>query len=72
MDILIALNNVEVLFLPPNTTSKIPPMDAEIIASIKVRYSGAQMERAVDLADEAVSDIYKICILSAMYALKHV
>ena len=32
-----SLSNVEVIFLPPNTTSKLQPLDAGIIASLKLR-----------------------------------
>lgn len=61
-----ALCNVVVTFLPPNTTSKIQPMDAGIIAAVKVRYRKMHMERALDAIDESIKDIYKIDQLSAM------
>eukprot|EP00171_Calliarthron_tuberculosum_P021816 IDg21816t1 len=68
-----SLSNVELVFLPPNTTSKLQPWDAGIIASMKVHYRRFQMERALDLAEEeSVLDIYKVEILSAMLALKRV
>lgn len=63
-------NCVTVLFLPPDTTQKIQPLDAGIIASVMVRYLNIQMERAVDIIDENVQNIYKVDILSAMRALK--
>ena len=34
----LTLENVEVYFLPPNTTSKLQPMDAGIIMSFKKHY----------------------------------
>lgn len=36
------LDNVEVLFLPPNTTSRLQPLYAGIIAAIKARYRKSQ------------------------------
>lgn len=66
------LHNVEVIFLPPNTTSKIQPMDAGVIASVKARYRSAQMERAVDLIDEDLTNVYKVDILTAMRILKRI
>lgn len=67
------LNNVEVLFLPPNTTAHIQPCDAGIIASMKVRYRMFQMERALELCEEEVSkEIYKVDVLSAMLAMKRI
>lgn len=60
------LSNVEVCVLPPNSTSKLQPLDAGIIASMKMRYRLRQMKRAVDLANVDENDIYKINILTAM------
>lgn len=64
------LSNVTVKFLPPNTTSKIQPLDAGIIASLKLRYRAFQLERALDLIDQDVKAIYKVDILSAMFMVK--
>lgn len=64
--------NVTVIFLPPNSTSKVQPMDAGIIAAMKVKYRRYQMERALDLAEEDVLNIYKVDILSAMRAFKRI
>lgn len=66
------LNNVEVIFLSPNNTSEIPPIDAGARAFVKIRYLCSQVERAVDMDDEEVRKIYKIYILSVMPALKTV
>ena len=41
------LTHVEVLFLPPNTTSKIQPLDAGIIASFKGHYRLHHYQRAI-------------------------
>lgn len=61
-----ALQNVKVSFLPPNTTSRLQPLDAGIIAALKMRYRKKQMEYAVDQLDVGATDIYKVDILLAM------
>uniref|UniRef100_H3GYN9 HTH CENPB-type domain-containing protein n=1 Tax=Phytophthora ramorum TaxID=164328 RepID=H3GYN9_PHYRM len=43
-----SLTNVEVAFLPPNTTSKRQPLDAGIIASFKRHYRQRQVQHALD------------------------
>lgn len=60
------LDNIDIQFLPPNTTSKLQPLDAGIIAAMKKRYRKRQMEHAVDLLDVGVLNIYKNDILTAM------
>lgn len=67
------LQNVELYFLPPNTTSKIQPCDAGIIATLKMRYRNYQMDRALDMAeDENIANIYKVDVLSAMQAFNRI
>lgn len=39
------LNAVEVLFLPPNTTAMLQPMDQGVIANLKVHYRHRVVER---------------------------
>lgn len=70
MESLPEMENVRVVFLPPNTTSKVQPMDAGIIASMKVKYRRYQMDRALGLSEEHIRDIYKLDILTAMKAFK--
>lgn len=43
-----ALNNVVEIFLPPNSTSKIQPIDENIISSAKVRYRISQVDLEID------------------------
>lgn len=64
------LDNVEVVFLPPNTTSKLQPLDAGIIAALKVRYRKWQYERALDYMDAKVENIYKVDQLTSMKAMR--
>ncbi len=55
------LNNLEVLFLPPNTTSCVQPLDAGAISAIKRNYRRCQVRQALDLAeDQNGSNLYKI------------
>eukprot|EP00644_Phytophthora_capsici_P016888 jgi/Phyca11/125620/e_gw1.59.230.1 len=65
------LQNVKIHFLPPNTTSKLQPLDAGIIAALKRRYRHRQLQHALDL-EEAGNDgnIYAIDHLLAMKWLK--
>lgn len=72
IDSMPSLSHVEIQFLPPNTTSKLQPLDAGIIAAMKTRYRVLQMERALDLVDENVRNIYKVDILTAMRWVKRV
>src|SRR5436190_3783859 len=58
--------NIEILPLPPNTTSKLQPMDAGIIAAFKRHYRRKQMAHALDLADAGVTNPYKVTQLQAM------
>lgn len=60
------LENVQIMFLPPNTTSVLQPMDAGIIATLKTRYRKLQYERALDIMEESNTNIYKIDQLLAM------
>lgn len=63
-----ALANIEVKFLPPNTTSRLQPMDAGIIASLKRRYRTLQYNRVLDALDVpgVENNLYKIDQLTAM------
>ena len=47
-----SLDNVKVVFLPPNTTSRLQPMDAGVIANFKVKYRAMHLQRIVDFFDE--------------------
>ena len=66
IDTLPELDHVEVVFLSPNTTSKLQPLDAGIIASLKANYRRRQLERAVDLIDINIKDLYSVEQLMAM------
>ena len=63
------LTNVKIHMLPPNTTPVLQPMDAGIIAALKLNYREKQMDRAVDLIEEDEDyegDTYAVDQLQAM------
>ena len=45
---------VEIVFLPANTTSLIPPMDAGIIPSLKQLYRKLVIHRLLDFMEEII------------------
>ncbi|PXF48371.1 Tigger transposable element-derived protein 6 [Gracilariopsis chorda] len=57
---------VQVKYLPPNTTSKLQPMDAGIIACLKPRYRSVQYNRALGCLEDGAENICKIDQLTAM------
>ncbi|CAG8711129.1 20757_t:CDS:2, partial [Cetraspora pellucida] len=62
----LSLTNVEILFLPKNTTSKIQPMDARIITFFKLHYHHLQLQHAIDRDEAGENDIYKVDQLQGM------
>ncbi|CAG8442858.1 1320_t:CDS:2 [Dentiscutata heterogama] len=62
----LSLTNVEILFLPKNTTSKIQPIDTVIITSFKLRYGHLQLQHAIDRNEAGENDIYKVDQLQGM------
>ena len=60
---------VELVFLPPNTTSRTQPMDQGIIRALKVKYHSLAVCELI-LVLEKKEPIPKFFILSAMYMLK--
>lgn len=60
-------SNLEIIALPPNTTSKLQPLDAGIIAAFKCQIRQQQLAYALDILDKEVnSNPYKIDQLTAM------
>ena len=59
------LQAVELIFLPPNTTSKTQPMDQRVIRSLKAHYPGKIVKRYITSID-AKKGIPSINILNAM------
>ena len=63
------LSNVEIVFLPPNTTSRLQPCDAGIIANVKALYRKRWLRHVLAQIDEAssASDLAKrVNILDAI------
>lgn len=60
------LQNITIQFLPANTTSRIQPLDAGIIAAFKKHYRARQFAQALLEAELGSTDIYKMDIVMAM------
>ena len=59
------IENVKVIFLPPNTTSKLQPMDAGIIQNLKMVYRKKLLRHTIFLMDSAstASDRKSPCLM---------
>ncbi|GFO43401.1 phosphoinositide phospholipase c [Plakobranchus ocellatus] len=65
------LKAVELLFLPPNTTSKSQPCDMGIINNVKCHYRGTLLKRLIDYIDEGNDfNNFKLTLLDAAIILK--
>ena len=64
-----SLKWIELIFLPPNTTSHTQPMDQGIIRGWKGKYRSLAVRKLI-LASEKKEPIRKFTILSVMYMLK--
>ena len=66
-------SNVKLVFLPPNTTSKLQPCDAGILQAVKLVYRKKLLRRVISLMDDAASAT-EICkavnVLDAIMWLK--
>lgn len=62
----IELENVRLLFLPPNCTAKVQPMDAGVIAAFKRHYRRFHLQNAVDRDERGETNLYKVDLLTAM------
>ena len=59
------LQAVELIFLPPNTTSKLQPMDQGVIRSLKAKYRSAVVKLYINRIENG-QELPKISILDAM------
>ena len=62
------LKSIELIFLPPNTTSKLQPMDQGVIRSLKAYYKALALQRLVVAIDKG-KDLPVFSILDAMKML---
>jgi hypothetical protein len=68
----VKLNSINFLFLPPNTTSRLQPLDAGIIRSFKQRYRNKMLELIVQTIDsniayDCATALKTITLLKAIY-----
>ena len=59
------LQGVELIFLPPNTTSKLQPLEQGVIRSLKAKYRSAAVKLYINRI-ESGQELPKISILDAM------
>lgn len=64
----VELENVEIVFLPPNTANVTQPMDGGIIRDLKFHYRHAMTERRLEAAEKRTA--FKWNILDAILAIK--
>lgn len=62
----LVLTNVRVEYLPPNTTSKVQPMDQGIIHCLKRNVLHQKMVHALDYVGEGLENLYDVDLLTAM------
>ena len=62
------LTNVQLIFLPPNTTTILQPMDQCVIRSLKAHYRGRVVRKFIRALDKGQS-LPKISLLQAMKLL---
>jgi hypothetical protein len=62
--------NIRIEFFAPNMTSFVQPLDAGIIRCFKAHYRRAFCERAIELDDAGVDDIYQLNLLKVMLMAK--
>ena len=65
-EVLPELQHVDVRFLPPNTTSRLQPLDSGVIATFKAKFRGRLLFRVFENIDVGKESIYSIDILTAM------
>lgn len=62
------LTNIKVVFLPPNVTSKLQPLDRGIINSFKVKYRRLILDKIIANINDGGKGVLSIDVLEAVYA----
>lgn len=60
------MQNVRVEFLPPNTTSRVQPLDAGIIAWVKAKYKRRLLLRVFENLEALSKNVYSVDVLTAI------
>ena len=69
----IELSNIKLVFLPPNTTSRLQPMDAGVIHSLKASYRKRLMKRFLPIYEEKKCfDLKDIDLYDAIILLNNI
>ena len=66
-------SNIKLVFLPPNTTTKLQPCDAGIIQAVKLQYHKTPLQNCLCLreVESASSLAKKVTIFDAIMRLRH-
>ena len=51
----VKVDNIEIVFLPPNTTSVMQPLDMGIIQDMKAHYRSVLLEHIISILDAKIS-----------------